>query len=758
MRSVLSVAEKPSVAKELAAIISKQQVDSLKRQGISPYNPVFDINNCMFQNNPARMTVTSVTGHMMELEFEAAYKGWSSCQPAELFEAPLNKTVKKESENIEKTLIREAKQCNILLLWLDCDLEGENIAYEVIKVCKQANPRIDIYRARFSALVERDILRTLKFPDRPNPRMNDAVDARQEIDLRIGAAFTRFQTLRLQNKFENVGNTVISFGPCQFPTLGFVVERSARIKAFRPENFWTITSSYEFDNPDKPGAKLSCNFNWERTRLYDRLACLVLYDACVEGGGEAVVTQCNERPTTRQRPVPLNTIEFQMRASRFLRMSSDVAMAVAEGLYQRGILSYPRTETNFFQEGIELLGLVGDHRNHPDWGPYAANLVDNYHARQQQQQQPQNRGNANNNIFLWPRAGGKDDQAHPPIHPTKCVNLQDLQNPDERKVYDLVTRHFLACCSCDAKGSLSTVSIGVPDAGGERFNTSGLMVLERNWLDVYSQYEQWHANKVPLLRVGDVFQLRSLLMTEGRTSPPQPISESELISTMDKNGIGTDATIATHITTIQAREYAVRNAQNQFEPTKLGLALVEGYNSMGYQLNKPQLRALIEADCQKIARGEANKEDVVKKCLQDMQRCFLVCSREAGKLDSAMEKHFSYLGAGGADNFRVAQEGLSLCGVCNGSMDLRIAGNAGEEAANSKRYLYCSPCKRSYVVPPRGELSAHAVHCAICNFQALTVRNAETGKEHTVCPKCFRYSTYLNLLYILFIKWQTPLT
>ena len=499
------------------------------------------------------MIVTSVTGHMMEIEFEGNLKSWSSCQPVELFTAPIHKTVKKESELIEKTLIREAKKCNVLLLWLDCDLEGENIAYEVIKVCKAANPRLDIYRARFSALVERDIQRTLKFPDRPNEKMNDAVDARQEIDLRIGAAFTRFQTLRLQKKFDNIGNSVISFGPCQFPTLGFVVERSARIKAFRPENYWYITSSYEFDNPDKPGTKLSCNFNWERTRLYDRLACLVLYDTCIEAGGTAIVTQCNERPTTRQRPVPLNTIDFQMRASRFLRMSSDQAMAVAEGLYQRGILSYPRTETNFFQDGIELLALVGDHRNHSDWGAYAANLVDNYQQRQQNnaQNQGNNNNNNNNNMFLWPRAGGKDDQAHPPIHPTKCVNLQDLASQDERNVYNLVSRHFLACCSCDAKGSLSSISIGVPDASGERFNTSGLMILERNWLDIYSQYEHWSANKIPLLRLGDSFQLKSLLMCEGRTTAPQYISESELISTMDKHGIGTDATIATHISTIQ---------------------------------------------------------------------------------------------------------------------------------------------------------------------------------------------------------------
>ena len=88
----------------------------------------------------------------------------------------------------------------MLLLWLDCDLEGENIAYEVIDIASAHNKRLDIYRAKFSALIPRDIFRTLQHPERPNKHMSDAVDARQEIDLRLGAAFTRFQTMRLQGK------------------------------------------------------------------------------------------------------------------------------------------------------------------------------------------------------------------------------------------------------------------------------------------------------------------------------------------------------------------------------------------------------------------------------------------------------------------------------------------------------------------------------------------------------------------------------
>lgn len=111
--------------------------------------------------------------------------------------------------------------------------------------------------------------------------MNDslAVDARKEIDLRIGAAFTRFQTLRIKSKFQQVTNAVISYGPCQFPTLGFVVERYCRAKNFVSESFWYIQCTYE--KKDNKGTGRA-DFTWKRNRLFDRLLCLVLYDKCME--------------------------------------------------------------------------------------------------------------------------------------------------------------------------------------------------------------------------------------------------------------------------------------------------------------------------------------------------------------------------------------------------------------------------------------------------------------------------------------------
>ena len=111
-----------------------------------------------------------------------------------------------------------------MCLWLDCDREGENIAYEVIDCVKKANSRISIYRAHFSALIPEEIWRSIRTLTPPDEKLAKAADARQEIDLRIGCAYTRFQTLLLRNSVPEI-DTVVSYGPCQFPTLGFVVER-----------------------------------------------------------------------------------------------------------------------------------------------------------------------------------------------------------------------------------------------------------------------------------------------------------------------------------------------------------------------------------------------------------------------------------------------------------------------------------------------------------------------------------------------------
>ena len=113
------------------------------------------------------------------------------------------------------------------------------------------------------------------------------------------------------------------------------------------------------------------------------------------------------------------------------------------------------------------------------------------------------------------------------------------------------------------------------------------------------------------LNKGEKFKPTYFCMLSSETTPPKLLSESDLISLMDKNGIGTDATIHEHIQTVQDRNYAVKE-KNEFKPTPQGIALVEVYQNFDLKLYKPYLRAQMEKEMTMIAKGEKSKKIVLK--------------------------------------------------------------------------------------------------------------------------------------------------
>jgi DNA topoisomerase-3 len=323
--------------------------------------------------SPHIMVTTSVRGHLASQDFGPNY-GWKNCNPIELFDAPIDTLYRSDMEPLERMLRQLAQRCNAVILWLDCDREGEAIGDEVRAVCWRSNPNLPMYRARFSTVLPNEIQRALTSLGRLNESFVQAVQARSELDLRVGAAFTRFQTLRLQKKFDGFDQgLVVSYGPCQFPTLGFVVERWARIETFVPEDFWYLELTLRIpiqpavaaqdahrgdivqsNNPGRP-----ITFIWNRGRLYDQVATTVLYAMSLDAG-EAVVTELTGRPRNKWRPVPLATVELQKRASKYMRIGSETLMTAAEELYQSGYISYPRTETEKYRPEFEHQPLLQD--------------------------------------------------------------------------------------------------------------------------------------------------------------------------------------------------------------------------------------------------------------------------------------------------------------------------------------------------------------------------------------------------------------
>jgi DNA topoisomerase III len=264
---------------------------------------------------------------------------------------------------------------------------------------------------------------------------------------------------------------------------------------------------------------------------------------------------------------------------------------------------------------MDLRALVQKQTQDGRWGPFATGLL--------------------GGGFQIPRSGSHNDKAHPPIHPVNYVAPQVL-NDEEKRVYEFVVRRFLACCAQDARGEATQIDVLY---GTETFKASGLKVIERNYLDVYP-YERWNdSNELPAFQEGEEFVPTEVKMTDGKTKAPGYLTEPELIALMDANGIGTDATMAEHIAKIKERKYvqtrqqsgqatedesdahvpvdqergrgrggrgrgrgrdgsnvggSVRSnrAVDEFIPTTLGVALIEGYENLEFEisLSKPFLR------------------------------------------------------------------------------------------------------------------------------------------------------------------------
>ena len=288
MPRVLNVAEKPSVAREASNVLSGSRASN--DASCAQYNRVHRFPYQLRGFGNSEMVFTSVLGHLMDHRFvDPNVQSWQGCDPAELFDAEVAKGVREGMDDVKQNLQQHASQCQVLVLWLDCDREGENIAAEVAEVCREANPQIQIRRARFSALTFADLTRACNNLVDIDRGESDAVDARAEIDLRSGAAFTRFQTVLLRDSCALPdGQNVISYGPCQFPTLGFIVDRWLAIKAFVPQDFWSIKC--RATDPQAPSVSVA--FDWQRAggRVYDRQVGAILLGQCMAAGsGTALI-------------------------------------------------------------------------------------------------------------------------------------------------------------------------------------------------------------------------------------------------------------------------------------------------------------------------------------------------------------------------------------------------------------------------------------------------------------------------------------
>ncbi|CDP10274.1 unnamed protein product [Coffea canephora] len=680
---VLMVAEKPSIALSIASVLSNGQMST--RRGTTEVHE-FD---GMFMGSRAHFKVTSVIGHVFSVDFPATYQDWTTTDPLDLFEAPIRKTEANPKAHICRHLSQEARGCGHLVLWLDCDREGENICFEVIESTGfHVNDDRRVHRARFSSVTEKDISKAMKNLVEPNRDEALAVDARQEIDLKVGVAFTRFQTSYFNGKYGNLDSRVISYGPCQTPTLGFCVQRYLQITSFKPEKFWVL-------HPHILHKGYELKLEWARNKLFD-IDVAVMFRNLVAEDGILKVKTISEKYECNTRPSGLNTVNLLKVASSALGFGPQLAMQLAERLYTQGFISYPRTESTAYPSSFDFKGTLEGQAHNQIWGDHAQKLLADGYSK--------------------PRSG-TDAGDHPPITPMRSAT-EDMLGHDAWRLYQYVCQHFLGTLSADCKYRRIKIEF---EAGGELFHCNGYNVIQKGFTSIMPWLAVSEKN-LPQFTEGEKLTISRLELDEGNTLPPDYLSESELISLMEKNGIGTDASIPVHINNICERNYVQVQAGRRLVPTALGITLIRGYQCIDSDLCLPDIRSFIEHQISLVAKGQAHHALVVQHVLEQFKRKFSYFVKQIENMDALFEAQFSPLSESGRS--------LSKCGKC-----LRYM----KYIAMQPSRLYCGTCEEVYYVPQKGTIKLYKeLTCPLDNFELLIFSMpGPEGKSFSLCPYCY---------------------
>ncbi len=579
-----------SLTQEISRILSRGSAN--KYAGKSKYNPCFSF-DYVYAGKPTEFIFTSVSGHVMEMVFTGETKRWDGIDPSALMTIPIEKVPSKSAASIIRQLEIEAGRADELVLWTDCDREGENIGAEIAQIVSRRRRTVNVHRARFSAVTPQAVRAALDGLTGLNAALANAADVRSEVDLRIGAAFTRMLTLNARRRLGDRAPKLLSYGPCQVPTLGIIVDAAIERDGFAPEQFWELGLSAIIDGMDTPTA-----FTWDRGRLFDETAATILFDRI--RGRPAVLTSVQQTTRTVRKPRPLDTIGLQRLMSTRYRMSPHKTMKVAEGLYTRGALSYPRTDTTRFDPTMNLAGLL--HTLAAD-DKCRESINRLRHLNSVTGDSPE------------PRTDGQSDGAHPPIHTTGPPPAR--MSGDEGLVYWAVFRSLMAALAPDGLDGRVEVRAGV---GHEGFGATFTSTVQLGWRE-FSEYSRDHARQggpgrpdPSRLRPGTAMQRTDVALRASVTRPPDALTEAGLVQQMATCGIGTDATTAQHIKMVQDRGYA-RVDGGTITPTPLGTGLVTGLRHCGpaaSALVDPAGRALTETRTRRVALGMARAADVVQ--------------------------------------------------------------------------------------------------------------------------------------------------
>ncbi|MDQ0060772.1 DNA topoisomerase III [Paenibacillus harenae] len=576
----LVLAEKPSVAKELARVLGCGQKHKSYMEG-------------------PKYVVTWALGHLVTLaepeDYDPKYRNWN-LEDLPLLPPKMNLKVMKETSHQYKAVAQLCKRQDIseLIIATDAGREGELVARWIMELVHWRKPFKRLWISSQTDKAIKDGFNSLK-PGKDYDALYASAVCRAEADWLIGLNVTRALTTKY--------NAQLSAGRVQTPTLSILMDRERDIQQFQSKPYWTVGADLDgfsamWREQDGHDGRL-----WSKEAA-DAIA------AAIGKAGSAKVEKLRTTEKSEPHPQAYDLTELQRDANKRLGFSAKQTSNVLQKLYeQHKLVTYPRTDSHYLSS--DMVPTLKGRLESIAVGPYT-----NLARRLLRSQLPVSKRIVDDS---------KVTDHHAIIPTEQFVQLSELSN-DERRLYDLIVRRFISLFYPPYRYDETSVTLAV---GQHRLYAKGKTLKEAGWREVYGtaadangddededdsdgsiggRGDKQQSQLLPALASGQSVAVKQGKIKELRTLPPARYTEATLLTQMEKYGLGTPATRADIIEKLLSSD-TIDRSQNRLVPTGKGKQLIE---LVVDALRSPELTAKWEHELERIAQGKGNAAAFMK--------------------------------------------------------------------------------------------------------------------------------------------------
>jgi DNA topoisomerase-3 len=596
----LVIAEKPSVGRDLARVLPGPFA---KHEG--------------YLEGPEHV-ISWAVGHLVQLaepdEYDPKFKRWRMADlpivPDRFKLVVRDERSKKQMSVVTKQLHRD--DVTDVINACDAGREGELIFAYLYEKAGSKLPVRRLWLSSMTTAAMREAFASLR-PAEELARLEQAARSRSEADWIVGMNATRAATIRLRSSFDGA----VSLGRVQTPTLAIIARREEEIRAFTPEPYWLVDA--RFEPSDDPQRRYDGRFHaGAKPRLPTEAQALEIVAAVRDGAGE--ITKVEKREVTEKPPMLYDLTSLQRDANTRFGFSARRTLGAAQRLYEEHkALTYPRTNSRYLttdmaEEIKPTAELVGARPEYRDAAGYVSGLD------------------------VLPLARVIDDSKvtdHHAIIPTRAEHPVEKMDADDRRVYDLVVRRFLAAFHPEAVLENTRVETTVAE---HVFRTRGRVLLVPGWRGVYlaaaeeapapepaADEDEGHDGELPRLEEGEPSRTLEVEALAKETKPPRRYTDASLLGAMETagklvddealreamkdSGIGTPATRAAIIERLIDVGYVERDGRS-LVATEKGLNVIRLLGE--HALTSPDLTGRWEQRLGRIERGEDSREQFMR--------------------------------------------------------------------------------------------------------------------------------------------------